>query len=119
MNRAKDASAAQLPDIGRFHDDPGMPDTGVPGNGYTEVVDMGAYEFQGTTFWRGDLNCDGFFNGADIDPFFLALGDPAGYAIQFPNCDIMLGDMNCDNRVNGGDIDEFFRCLGVGGCSCP
>ena len=67
----------------------------------------------------GDLNCDGAFNGADIDPFFLALGDPAGYAIQFPNCDIMLGDMNCDNLVNGADIDEFFSCLGSGGCCCP
>ena len=67
----------------------------------------------------GDLNCDGSFNGGDIDPFFLALGDPAQYLRQFPGCDILLGDMNCDGRVDGGDIDEFFRCFGIGGCTCP
>ena len=31
----------------RFVDDPGTPNTGVPGNGFVEIVDMGAYEFQG------------------------------------------------------------------------
>ncbi len=66
---------------------------------------------------RGDLNCDGAFNGGDIDPFFLALGDPAGYAAQFPNCDPLLGDMNSDGRLDGGDIDPFFACLG--GRACP
>ena len=64
----------------------------------------------------GDLNCDGAFNGGDIDPFFLALGDPAAYTAQFPNCDILLGDMNGDGAVNGGDIDPFFDCLGGGVC---
>ena len=63
----------------------------------------------------GDLNCDGAFNGADIDPFFLALGDPAAYAAQFPKCDIMNGDMNRDGRVDGADIDPFFACL-AGNC---
>ena len=67
-------------------------------------------------FGPGDLNCDGAVDGADIDPFFLALGDPAGYALQFPNCDLMLGDMNGDGAVNGADIDVFFECLGSGGC---
>ncbi|MCH8807456.1 MAG: hypothetical protein IH986_15415 [Planctomycetes bacterium] len=64
----------------------------------------------------GDLNCDGRFDGADIDPFFLALGDPAAYAAQFPNCDPLLGDMNRDGRLDGGDIDPFFACLGGGPC---
>ena len=64
----------------------------------------------------GELNCDGAFNGGDIDPFFLALGDPAAYAEQFPKCDILLGDMNGDGLVNGGDIDPFFACLGGGVC---
>ena len=86
-------------------------------DGYTDE-----YPYRATRCWgvlhshsRGDLNCDGSFNGADIDPFFLALGDPAAYVIQFPNCDIMLGDMNGDGAVNGADIDSFFECLG-GGC---
>ena len=64
----------------------------------------------------GDMNCDGVFNGGDIDPFFLALGDPAAYTTQFPNCNILLGDMNGDGAVNGGDIDPFFACLGGGAC---
>ncbi len=66
-------------------------------------------------FELGDLNCDGAFNGGDIDPFFLAIGDPAAYAAAFPNCDFMLADMNQDGAVNGADIDVFFDCLG-GGC---
>ncbi len=64
----------------------------------------------------GDLNCDGRLDGADIDPFFLALGDPAAYAIAFPNCDLLNGDMNNDGRLDGGDIDPFFACLGGGVC---
>ena len=65
---------------------------------------------------RGDLNCDGAFNGGDIDPFFLALGDPAAYVIAFPSCNPLLGDMNSDGRLDGGDIDPFFACLGGGAC---
>ena len=65
---------------------------------------------------RGDLNCDCSFDGGDIDPFFLALGDPAAYAARFPNCDPLLGDMNGDGRLDGGDIDPFFACLGG---ACP
>ena len=64
----------------------------------------------------GDLNCDGALNGADIDPFFLALGDPAGYGTAFPECTSALADMNCDGRVDGADIDAFFECLGGGNC---
>jgi hypothetical protein len=64
----------------------------------------------------GDLNCDGALNGADIDPFFLALGDPLLYAATFPECDIMNGDVNRDGAVNGADIDVFFECLGAGAC---
>ena len=64
----------------------------------------------------GDMNCDGVLNGGDIDPFFLALGDPAAYATQFPNCDPRNGDINGDGRLDGGDIDPFFQCLGG---NCP
>jgi hypothetical protein len=65
---------------------------------------------------RGDLNCDGVLNGADIDPFFLALGSPEAYRTAFPTCDLLLGDVNSDGRVNGADIDPFFDCLAAGGC---
>ncbi len=65
----------------------------------------------------GDLNCDGTFNGGDIDPFFLALGDPTAYQLAFPKCDVLRGDMNCDQTLNGADIDPFFSCLA--GIRCP
>ena len=64
----------------------------------------------------GDMNCDGALNGADIDPFFLALGDPLAYLAAFPSCDIGNADVNGDRRVNGADIDVFFACLAAGAC---
>ncbi|MCH7592514.1 MAG: hypothetical protein IH989_07030 [Planctomycetes bacterium] len=65
---------------------------------------------------HGDLNCDGAFNGGDIDPFFFALGDPAGYGAAFPECSLSFADMSGDGLVNGADIDPFFACLGGGAC---
>jgi serine protease AprX len=59
----------------------------------------------------GDLNCDGMVNGYDIDPFVLALTDPAGYAAAHPDCDYMLADCNGDGAVNGYDIDPFVVLL--------
>ncbi len=64
----------------------------------------------------GDMNCDGALDGADIDPFFLALGDPAAYAAQFPECSTKNGDVNGDGSLDGADIDPFFQCLGG---NCP
>ncbi|MGE0481485.1 MAG: hypothetical protein AB7Q17_13540 [Phycisphaerae bacterium] len=63
----------------------------------------------------GDLNCDGVVNNFDIDPFVLALTDPAAYAAAFPNCDINNADINDDGMVNNFDIDPFVACL-TGGC---
>ncbi|MGE0481487.1 MAG: M12 family metallo-peptidase [Phycisphaerae bacterium] len=63
----------------------------------------------------GDMNCDGDLNNFDIDPFVLALSNPAGYAAAFPNCDINHGDVNSDGMVNNFDIDPFVACL-TGAC---
>ena len=41
----------------------------------------------------------------------LALTDPAGYAAQFPGCDIRSGDVNVDGRVDFGDINPFVGLL--------
>jgi YVTN family beta-propeller protein len=59
----------------------------------------------------GDLNCDGVVNGFDIDPFVLALADPAAYAAAYPDCDRLLADINGDGVVNGFDIDPFVLLL--------
>ena len=59
----------------------------------------------------GDMNCDGFVTVGDIGPFVLALTNPAGYAAQYPNCDINHGDINNDGSVTVGDIGGFVALL--------
>ncbi len=59
----------------------------------------------------GDLNCDGQINNADIDPFVLAITDPATYGTLYPECDINYGDCNDDGLVNNADIDSFVALL--------
>ncbi|MGE0479523.1 MAG: hypothetical protein AB7Q17_03520 [Phycisphaerae bacterium] len=59
----------------------------------------------------GDMNCDGVVNNFDIDPFVLALTNPAAYQQQFPACDVAAGDVNGDGAVNNFDIDPFVNLL--------
>lgn len=59
----------------------------------------------------GDLNCDGAINNFDVDPFVLALIDPAAYAAAFPECDIRGADVNADGYINNFDIDGFAGLL--------
>jgi len=59
----------------------------------------------------GDLNCDEVTNNFDIDPFVLALTDPAGYAKAYPNCDRQRADINGDGAVDNFDIDPFVKLL--------
>lgn len=63
----------------------------------------------------GDLNCDGVVTVSDIGPFVLALTNPASYATQFPNCNILTGDMNGDGQVTVGDIGLFVQAVTSGG----
>jgi hypothetical protein len=65
---------------------------------------------------RADCNCDGLVNNFDIDPFVLAISDPAGYAIAYPACNYWNADVNCDGLVNNFDIDPFVTCIEQGGC---
>jgi hypothetical protein len=59
----------------------------------------------------GDLNCDGYVNFGDINPFVLALVDPAAYVTTYPSCDIMNADMNGDGSVDFGDINPFVAAM--------
>jgi hypothetical protein len=61
--------------------------------------------------WYADMNCDGLVNAFDIDPFVLALTDPAGYTNLYPNCTINVADCNRDGSVNAFDIDPFVAAL--------
>ncbi|MCH8807491.1 MAG: hypothetical protein IH986_15595 [Planctomycetes bacterium] len=68
----------------------------------------------------GDTNCDGLYNGGDIDPFFVALAQPAVWVATYPNCDLVCAaDINGDGLVNGGDIDPFFVAILLGVCPSP
>ena len=40
----------------------------------------------------GDLNCDGHVDFDDINPFVLALSDPAGYEAAYPGCHLLNAD---------------------------
>lgn len=59
----------------------------------------------------GDLDCDGRVDFGDINPFVLALADPAGYQTAFPDCEIENGDINADGKVDFGDINPFVNLL--------
>jgi hypothetical protein len=59
----------------------------------------------------GDLDCDGDVDFDDINPFVLALSDPAGYHAAYPNCDILSGDCDFDDDVDFDDINAFVALL--------
>jgi hypothetical protein len=63
---------------------------------------------------RGDVNCDGVVDFKDINPFVLALSDPAGYAAAYPDCVLKQGDLNQDNVVDFKDINPFVAALSGG-----
>lgn len=74
-------------------------------------VDIGAYEFYEFPPLLGDLNCDWEVNSLDIDPFLLAVQDPAAYAAAYPDCDRGRADTNQDGAIDGFDIDAFVDML--------
>jgi hypothetical protein len=88
---------------------------GITDSGWTycgwNIDDVEIWGVEAQSYPVGDLNCDGNVDFGDINPFVLALTNPAGYAVQFPNCDIRLGDINGDGRVDFGDINPFVRLL--------
>lgn len=88
-------------------EDPAGADSGA---GSRPMVDRGAYE-RLVIDSTGDMNCDGSVNNFDIDPFVLALTDPAGYAAEFPGCNPLNGDVNHDGALNNFDIDPFVALL--------
>ncbi len=55
----------------------------------------------------GDMDCDGAVTFADINPFVLALTNPAGYALLFPHCSVTQADVNLDGAAGFADINPF------------
>lgn len=73
-------------------------------------VDMGAFEYRAPGL-LGDLNCDDFVDIRDLNPFSLAIADPAGYFAEFPNCSRLHADCNGDYEVNLLDVNAFIKLL--------
>jgi hypothetical protein len=63
----------------------------------------------------GDANCDGVADFKDINPFVLALSDPAGYLQRFPYCRVLQCDCNTDGVVDFKDINPFVAILSGSG----
>jgi len=75
---------------------------------------------------RGDLNCDGFIDFGDINPFVLALSNWPAWQAAFPGCPERNTDVNGDGDYGGplgfGDINPFVALLASGGGNpipCP
>lgn len=73
---------------------------------------------QGRGAWRipitipGDMNGDGLVDFSDINPFVLALTNPAGYQAQFPTLIADLqGDLDGDGVLGFTDINPFVALI--------
>ena len=62
----------------------------------------------------GDANCDELVDQFDIDPFVLALAQPAEYEARYPDCDRRAADCNADGRIDAFDIDPFIHLITQG-----
>ncbi len=79
-----------------------------------ELVEGGQYMMiyvPTAAFGTGDMNCDGVISVGDINPFVLAITDPAGYAKAFPECDLMNADTSGDDAVSVSDINRFVELV--------
>ena len=88
----------------RTHDDTGTPDTG---SGPPSYLDMGAYEFQGTTV-LGECNGDGNIDLDDYDEFAACLLGPGGGLGIDCNC----FDFDHDGNVDMDDLAAFQAAFG-------
>jgi hypothetical protein len=61
------------------------------------------------------MDCNGWVDFDDINPFVLALSNPAGYHAAYPNCNFLNGDCNGDGVVSFDDINPFVALLSADG----
>lgn len=60
---------------------------------------------------KGDMNCDGRIDGADIQAFGLAMLNPASYDATYPHCLIANADVDLDTAIDMDDITPFVQLL--------
>jgi hypothetical protein len=100
---------------GSWHFDHWSGDLSGSSNPATLVMD-GPKTVTATFGLIGDTNCDGDVGFGDINPFVLALTDPAQYQQLYPSCYLLNGDINQDGVVGLADINPFVNCLVTGNC---
>jgi 1,4-alpha-glucan branching enzyme len=94
----------------------GGPYDGMPQSAWITLPQMGllVFRYNQPPTLRGDVNCDGTVNFGDINPFVLALSNPAAYAQTYPNCPLGNRDINQDGQLDFGDINPFVSLLSGG-----
>ena len=71
----------------------------------------GVFAVEEAAYPLGDTNCDHNVDFGDINPFILALIDPAGYTSAYPSCPLANADINGDGSVDFADINPFIALL--------
>ncbi len=79
-----------------------------PGWNIDDIELWGVVPFEVAT---GDLNCDGYVNFDDINPFVTAMVGQAEYEAEYPDCNWLNGDTDNNGTVNFDDIDGFVELL--------
>lgn len=87
-----------------------LPTTGVFRLGAMQIV-TGSTTITRIPAIAGDMNWDGVVNLFDIDPFVLALVDPAGYETLYGHPPLYAGDIDRDGVFTNFDIDPFVALL--------
>ncbi len=85
----------------------------------TQITHPATHDYEapcGVTVLRGDLNCDGVVDVADLEHFVQAVIDPSAYdddhdGDPYPLCQQALADVNEDGLVDGLDVAAFVNAL--------
>lgn len=81
-------------------------------NNWWFAVDNILVEAETQNFVLGDANGDGVLDFGDLDPFVMALLDPAAFSALFPSVNpAEVMDFDADGAFTFGDIDGFTRTL--------
>jgi hypothetical protein len=59
----------------------------------------------------GDTDCSGHIDFGDINPFVLALSNPAAWQAAYPGCNYLNNDIDCNGTVDFADINPFVALL--------
>lgn len=87
-------------------------------DGVIDEADIAQLRENVCVFKRGDMNCDGNVNFADINPMVAAIQGKAVYQAAYPDCWWLNGDLNCDWAVNFADATLMVSCIQNAGCDC-